>query len=64
MWTAHLLKALQQHQRVHQKPRSGWNTLSSDGESLPFYRLSDLLQSNRFIASIAIFCQPASFSSR
>ena len=44
MWTAHSLKALQQHQRAYQKPRSGWNTLSSDDESLTLYRLFGLLQ--------------------
>ena len=44
MWTPHWLKALQQHQRVYQKPRSGWNTLSPDDESLTFYRLFNLLQ--------------------
>jgi hypothetical protein len=63
MWTAHWPKALQQHQRVYQKPRSGWNALLSDDESLSFYRLFVLLQ-HRFIASIAIFCRSASFSSR
>ena len=43
MWTAHSLKALQQHQRAYQKPRSGWNTLSSDDEPLALYRLFNLL---------------------
>jgi hypothetical protein len=56
MWTAHWLKALQQHQRVYQKPRSAWNTLLSTEKFFPSLG-SSFSCSNRFFASIAIFCR-------